>query len=231
MSIRDGVITCVILGSVPFCFTRPYIGVLMWSWLSFMVPHRLAWGFAYDMPFSQIVAIPTIIGLFLTDERRRIPAFLESGLLATFWLLTLVTTVFAWYPDDAWPDFQRFSKILLMTFVIIVLVQDRVKLRYLLMVEAFSIGFYGFKGGLWSMATGGASGLVLGPEGAFIGDNNGLALGLNMNLPILLFLAREEQRIWLRKLLHVIFFFSISAVMFTYSRGGFLGLAVVLLTL
>src|SRR5262249_51534860 len=83
----------------------------------------------------------------------------------------------------------------------------------------------------WSLATGGASGMVLGPEGSFFEDNNGLALALNMTLPILFFLAREEQRIWLRKLLHAIFFLTILAVIFTYSRGGFLGLAVVLLTL
>lgn len=231
MPIRDIVLAGIVFGSLPFCFKRPYFGILVWSWLSFMVPQRLSWGFAYDMPFAQIVAIPTLIGLLVTKERRPIPVVLESVLLAAFWGLTLLTTVFAWYPADAWSDVELFSKILFMTFVTIALVQDRVKLRYLLMVEALSIGFYGLKGGLWSLTTGGASGMVLGPDGSFIGDNNGLALGLNMTLPILFFVAREEQRIWVRKLLHAVFFFTILAVIFTYSRSGFLGLIVVLLAL
>jgi putative inorganic carbon (HCO3(-)) transporter len=196
-----------------------------------MSPHRLSWGFAYDMQFAQIVAIPTLLGFAFTKDRRPIPLVAESALLAAFWGLTFVTTVFAWYPDEAWSAFEQFSKIIFMTFVTIALVQDRVKLRYLLTVEALSIGFYGLKGGVWSLVTGGASGMVLGPEGSFIGDNNGLALALNMTLPILFFLAREEPRIWLRKLLHAIFFLTILAVIFTYSRGGFLGLAVVLLGL
>ena len=194
-----------------------------------MSPHRLSWGFAYEMPLAQMVAIPMLAGLLITKERRSIPVLAESVLLAAFWGLTFLTTLYAWYPDEAWSDFKQFSKIILMTFVTMALVQDRLKLRYLLLVAAFSIGFYGLKGGAWSIATGGASGMVLGPEGSFIGDNNGLALALNMTLPILFFLAREEQRIWLRKLLHAIFFLTILAVIFTYSRGGFLGLAVVLL--
>jgi putative inorganic carbon (HCO3(-)) transporter len=230
-SIRDAVLTLIIIGALPCCFKRPYIGVLFWSWISFMAPHRLTWGFAYDLPFAQIVAVPTMMGFFLTKERRPIPRFAETALLAAFWSLTFVTTAFAWYPDEAWSAFEQFSKIIFMIFVTIALVQDRVKLRYLLMVEALSIGFYGLKGGVWSLATGGASGMVLGPEESFIRDNNSLALALNMTLPILFFLAREEQRIWLRKILRTIFFLTILAVIFTYSRGGFLGLAVVLLGL
>ena len=52
-----------------------------------------------------------------------------------------------------------------------------------------------------------------------------------MTMPILFFLAREEPRVWLRKLLHAMFFLSILAVVFTYSRGGALGLGVVLFAL
>ena len=183
------------------------------------------------MPFSLIVAIPTLIGLVFTKDRRPFPWTREAVLLAAFWGLTLVTSLFSWYPDEAWPDFGQFSKIIVMTVVTITVIQDRTKLRYLLMVAALSIGFYGFKGGVWSVVSGGASGLVLGPEGSFIGDNNGLALGLNMALPIIFFLAREEQRSWVRTLLYTTFVLTIIAELFTYSRAGFLGLMVVLMAL
>ena len=174
---RDVILTAIVFGALPFCFKRPYIGVLFWSWISFMSPHRLTWGFAYDLPFAQIVAVPTLAGLIFSKDRRPIPMSPITILLGGFWLHMALTTVFAWYPDEAWPDIVRVSKIFFMTFVTIAVIHDRRELRYLLMVEAFSIGFYGFKGGLWSLATGGGSGLVLGPEGAFIDDNNGIALG------------------------------------------------------
>jgi probable O-glycosylation ligase (exosortase A-associated) len=203
----------------------------MWTWVSFMNPHRLTWGFAYDLPVAQILAIPTLIGLVFSKTRRSIPFIPDSALLVAFWGLTLLTTVLAWYPDQAWKDFERFSKIVLMTFVTIALVQDRRRLRYVLIVAALSLGYYGLKGGLWGVATGGSLGMVVGPEGSFIGDNNGLSLGLNMTLPLLFFLSREEQRVWFRKLLQVTFFFTIFAVILTYSRAGFLGLLAVMTVL
>lgn len=85
MPIRDVLLVGIVLGWVPLCFWRPYYGVLVWTWNSFMSPHRLSWGFAYDMPLAQIVAIPTMIGFFLTKECRPIPRFAESALLAAFW--------------------------------------------------------------------------------------------------------------------------------------------------
>jgi probable O-glycosylation ligase (exosortase A-associated) len=193
-----------------------------------MSPHRLSWGFAYAMPLAQIVAIPMLVGFLFTRDRRPIPVVSESVLLGGFWVLTFISTLFAWYPEQAWSYLEQFSKVLLVVFITICLVQDRRKLHSLLLVAAGSIGFYGLKGGLWSLASGGAGGMVLGPDGSFFEDNNGLSLALNMTLPILFYLAREEQRMWLRRTLNAAFVFTVPAVIFTYSRSGFLGLIVVL---
>ena len=60
---RDIVLTLVIFGLLPFILRRPHIGVLVWTWIGFMNPHRLTWGFAYDMPFAMIVALVTLVSL------------------------------------------------------------------------------------------------------------------------------------------------------------------------
>jgi probable O-glycosylation ligase (exosortase A-associated) len=70
--------------------------------------------------------------------------------------------------------------------------------------------------------------MVLGPAASFFESNNELGLVLNMSLPLLLFLAREEPRKWLRRVLWASFFLTMVAVPFTYSRGAVLGLAAVL---
>lgn len=54
---RDILVTALILGSLPFILRRPYIGILVWAWVSYMNPHRLTWVFAYDLPFAQIVGV------------------------------------------------------------------------------------------------------------------------------------------------------------------------------
>ncbi|MEP7208896.1 MAG: DUF5935 domain-containing protein, partial [Casimicrobiaceae bacterium] len=70
---RDIVVTLIVFGSIPFILKRPYIGVLMWTWLGFMNPHRLCWGFAYSMPFAMIIAIATLMSLFMSKEPKKVP--------------------------------------------------------------------------------------------------------------------------------------------------------------
>ena len=43
---RDLFLALVIFSLVPLAFMRPYIGVLMWIWLSLMVPQKLSWSWA-----------------------------------------------------------------------------------------------------------------------------------------------------------------------------------------
>jgi probable O-glycosylation ligase (exosortase A-associated) len=147
-------------------------------------------------------------------------------LLSLLWVLFTITTIVALNPVDAWARFIEVSKILLMTMVTMVLVNSRQRLRILLITIALSIGFFGFKGGIFSLRFGGSDRLY-GPPGTFIGDNNDLALALVMVLPLLFYLARDEPRKWLRLLLRATGLLSIVAVIFTYSRGGFVGLAAI----
>ncbi len=227
MPIRDILVTTVIFGLLPVCFIRPWIGVLVWSWIGYMNPHRMTCGFAYSIPFAQIVALTTMGGLLFTKERYPLPRTKEVFFLVALWGVFFLTTLFAVYPEDAWPQLEKVSKILLMTFVTLLLFQDPKKLRALLWVIALSIGYFGLKGGIWAVLTGGQW-MVLGPEGSFIAGNTEIGLALNMVLPILLFLRRDETRPWLRHLLLAMFGFSIIAILITYSRGAFLGLAAVL---
>lgn len=223
-------LTAFVIATIPVCFARPWIGILMWCWLGYMTPHRLTWGPFHSMQFAVMVAIATLAGLLFTKDRRPLPWTIETYLLAGLWVVFLASTVFAMYPDLAWDYFWKVSKILLFTFIPLLLFQDRERMRYLLLVIALSIGFFGLKGGIWALATGGAKRVMM-PDDTMLGGANGAGLALNIVLPMLLYLGREEKNVWLRRLLYVTFLFSIPAVLFTYSRGAVLGLAAVLLVL
>ena len=224
---RDLAVTVVVFGLLPVCLSRPWIGVLVWSWLGYMNPHRLTWGFAYSMPFAQFTILATLTGFLFTRDRRPLPRTREVYLLLALWAHFLLTTLHALHPIMAWDFFGEVSKILLVTFLTMLLFQDEQKLRVLLYLIALSIGFFGLKGGIWALATGGGN-QVLGPPDSFISGNTEIGLALIMVIPILVLLSRDEPRRWLRIAVKIIFFFSVVATLITYSRGALLGLGVVL---
>src|SRR5262249_55535544 len=162
---------------LPICLARPWIGMLMWAWLGYMNPHRLTWHFSYSMPYAMMVAIPTLIGLLVTKDRKPIPWTRDTYLLSALWVLFTLSTMFAMYPLLAWEKWYTVSKVLLFSYVPLALFQDRKRLRLFLLVIALSIGFYGLKGGIWSIMRGGA-GRVLMPDDTMFGGTNGAAIAL-----------------------------------------------------
>ena len=190
---RDIFITAVIFGLLPFVFKRPWLGILLWSWLGYMSPHRLAWGFAYSLPFSMIVGLVTIVAFMASKEKKVMPWTRETILLLVFVGWMLFTTFFAFYPDLAWMQWDKVWKIQLMVFLTALIITDRNKLHWLIWVIALSFGFYGVKGGIFTIINGGAY-RVQGPTETFIAGNNELALALVMTIPLIRYLHLQETR-------------------------------------
>src|SRR5690348_1329670 len=132
-------LTAFIFAMLPVCFARPWIGCLMWAWLSYMNPHRLSWSYAYSMPFALIVAVPTLCGFLATKDRQPLPRTRETYLLGIIWLHFVATTILSMNQAYAWDYLLKVSKILLFTFLYLVLFQDRARLRSMLLVIALSI--------------------------------------------------------------------------------------------
>lgn len=223
---RDLVFTGVFALLIPVCFVRPWMGVLVWSWIGFMNPHRLTWSFASTMPVAMIVGVATLLGLLVSRDRKMIPGTPEMVILALMAIDFTITSVFAMVPQMAWVKWDQVMKILLMTFVTTIVIYGRERIRALLLVITLSIGFYGVKGGIFTLRTGGVFS-VRGPEGSFIEDNNSLGLAFTMVMPVLFALAREEKRKWARIGLFTTAILTGLSTIFTYSRGAMLGLAVV----
>jgi probable O-glycosylation ligase (exosortase A-associated) len=190
---RDLFITAVIFGLLPYVFKRPWLGILLWSWLGYMNPHRLAWGFAYDFPFSMIVGLVTVVAFMASKEKKEMPWTRETIILLIFVGWMLFTTFFAFYSDLAWLQWNKVWKIQLMVFLTALIITDRHKLHWLIWVIALSFGFYGVKGGVFTIINGGAY-RVQGPAGTFIAGNNELALALVMTIPLIRYLHLQETR-------------------------------------
>jgi len=232
--VRDYIIVAVILAAVPFCLFRPYIGILFWTWISYFNPHRYGWSFAYNFPVAQVIGVPTLIGAIFTgsQNRQRHMFTRELILLLLLWMWFGITLIHAMHVplfydhvDDAKIQMVAVSKILLMTFVTVLLVNSRERLHNLLLVIAFSFGARAIFATIFGYQTGGQF-KVYGPSGSFIADNNDFALALNMVLGLMLYLTWNETRALVRRSLWICFFSSVVCVLLSYSRGGLLGLAV-----
>jgi probable O-glycosylation ligase (exosortase A-associated) len=224
---RDIALTVLIIGLLPVCLVRPWIGVLVWYWFGLMNPHMFAWGFARHQPFAMGIALATLIGALMAKDRAPIPWNRELALIVLLLVYFTFTTFFAWEPVPAWKYLEQVAKILLMTFIATMFIYGKDRVRALMLVIGLSIAFYGIKGAIFTVTTGGAY-KVQAPEGVFIGGNTFLGLALNMVIPVLVSLAREEENKKLRIFLNFSAACCAISSLFTYSRGAFLGLAVVL---
>ena len=219
---RDLFVTLVVFGSLPYILSKPYVGIYMWSWLGYMNPHRLAWGFAYTFPFSLLVGLVTLVALVFSREPKKIPWTRESIVLLLLILWMLVTTVFALHPELAWLQMEKVAKIQLMIFLTMILINNREKIERLVLVIALSLGFYGIKGGIFTVVHGGVY-RVQGPFGTFIGGNNEMALALIMTIPLLWFMQMQAKKIWQRHAYTASVFLCAIAVVGSQSRGALLG--------
>lgn len=231
---RDLFVLSIVLAAAPISFFSPYFGVLMWSWIAYFNPHRFTWGVAYTFPVAMVIAVPTLVGLVFA--RRLNWRFLtrESLLLLMLWIWFGATLLYAMH-EPLFADHVELgteklifvSKVLLITFVSILVVTTYQRLRGLFLVTSFSFGILALKGAVFGFFTSGEF-RVWGPPDSFVADNNAFALATNMMLPVFFFMARQERSRVMRMVLHGFFAAGVVAVILTYSRGGLLGLAVVL---
>ena len=192
MPLRDILLFCLVFSSLPFILYRPYFGILLWTWISLMNPHRLSWGPAYEFPFAKVVGGVTILSAFFSCAPKRLPLTREALFLALFALWTVPTTVFALEQDVAWQQFDKVVKVQLIVFLTMVLITSRKHLEAFIWLIAISVGFYGIKGGLFTIRNGGVS-HVNGPPESFIAGNNHLGLPLVMVIPLMRYLQIEES--------------------------------------
>jgi probable O-glycosylation ligase (exosortase A-associated) len=225
---RDIAITAFIFGVLPFVLKRPWIGVLLFVWLSLMTPHRFAWGFAYNFPFALIVAAATLAGLLFTKDEVRYEPGTVLVLLVILPAWTCVTYIFALERADATPRLIEVLKVFLFVHVAAAVLHSRKQLDWMVWVIVVSVGYFGVKGGIFTIL-GGGSGRVYGPPGeSFLSDNNAIAVALIMIIPLMYYLRGQSKSIWIRYGLLGSMALSAMAVLGTYSRGGLLAVGAML---
>jgi probable O-glycosylation ligase (exosortase A-associated) len=220
--------------SLPVCFLRPTYGIILWTIVAFLNPQAYTWTAWDAFPWAVAAAVPTLLGMLVFDRKFDRLMVREVWLLGILWAWFTVTTIvsmqtpeFAHHAFDTWVKWKFVSKIMLMTICTIPIINSFARLRYLALTIAGCFGLYVLKSLPFIIYTGGTQRLY-GPERSMIADNTDFGLALNMTLPFYFFLAQAETKPWVKRLFAFLFVVTIPAILFTYSRGALVGLAVVL---
>jgi probable O-glycosylation ligase (exosortase A-associated) len=221
---RDIALTGVLGILILISLGRPDVGVLTWTWFSMMNPHRLTYGFAHDFQFALMIAASTAIGLLFYRGEKRIPWTGPVLLLLAFDLWMIATHFAGFHPELVADQAIAIAKIQLMVFVTIMLLHTRSHINWFVGVVAFSIGFYGVKGGIFTLTSGGSH-TVWGPESSVLEGNNEIALALTMTIPLIYYCFTIASGKWTKRALIAAMVLCAAAVLGSQSRGAFLALS------
>ncbi len=219
---RDFLLFAIVFGLLPFVFKRPALGVMMYTWISLMNPHRLTYGAAYEFPFAALIAVTTLISLLASKQEKKIPITPLTVVLLLFVIWMSLTTLSALEPERAWNEWNRVMKTMTLFGIAVVAIKDKEEIQGFAWTIAFSLGFYGLKGGAFTILSGGSS-HVYGPEGSYINDNNALALALVTALPIIWYAQLSAKYKLVRFAWLGITILTVAAALGSYSRGALVG--------
>jgi putative inorganic carbon (hco3(-)) transporter len=222
--VRDLFLLGIVVAIIPFAVRHTWVAVLLWTWISTMNPHKLAYGFAYTAPFAAVAASAALISIAFSHKSLKLSMTAPVRALVLFVIWMCITTAFAFNLEQSWTQLVKILKIQLMTLVALAALRERKHIELFIWVNVLSIGFYGVKGGFFTIVTGGNS-RVWGPSGGFIEGNNEIALAMIMAIPLMNYLRIVATRAWVRHGLLAAMLLTVFAAIGTQSRGALIALA------
>jgi len=226
---RDMLLLAICVAGALYALRRPWVGAVMSVWLSLMSPHKTFGWSAAEWPLASLVAIATLVGVLFAREKRNPVLGPPVAALLCFAIWICITLPFSFYVDASLGLWERSMKIFLMVFVVLMLIDDKRKLQILIVTIVVSLAYFGVKGGVFTIATGGNY-RVWGP-GGFIEGNNELALALVAVLPLLRYLQMQAVDKRLKMLATASLVLMPATILGSHSRGALLALATMALFL
>ncbi len=208
-------------------FLEPFLGVVAYYTLAFMRPQETLWGLG-DTRLTLLVSVSTIASTLLHFAGKPNLSFLKQKqcfFIAVLWLFIFLSTIFGDFaaPEAKWMDY--YNKLFLIYFVVLAVTTSEKKLYILAWVLMLSIGYLAYWANEMYFLAGWS--VVHGPgkPGATYYDENDFAMVLVMSAPFTWYMMRGAKNPFVKLGLLGLLPLTAHAVMVTFSRGGFLGLA------
>ena len=217
---RDLIFCGIVLALLPVAFRRPLIGLLTFSWLAYMRPQDLCWGWVQDQRWSFLVAVVTTAGYISRGSTKWFHGEIRTWCLIALCAWVGLSLAFSdVYDPILMPDYIEFCKVIGVALFTTAVVTKPEHLRVLLWVIALSFGFYGIKIGLAGVLLFGNLHVRQGP-GGMLEDNNNFGLALTMGLPLLVEIGKAERNKILRRGVYAMIPLTVITILLTHSRGA-----------
>jgi putative inorganic carbon (hco3(-)) transporter len=217
----------IAIGSL-FAMRDAFYALLFYIWVAYFRPEAWVWfDFVTRMNLSFVAGLILVGTAVLYGTRFRLT--FRTSLLFVFLIHNVISGVFSVHASAIVLPLESYAKTIIVAYMIISLVTTQERIRATMIVMALSLGFEAVKQG-WAQ-------LLTNPGGIntnavkFLGDNNAVAVGMLMLVPIVLALADTASRRWER---YAYYFMAVGIAyraIATYSRGGFLTAGTIALVL
>lgn len=221
---RDILLLSLVIPLALLAIRRPWIGVMLWTWVSLMNPHRYTYGFAYDAPIAAIAAAATLVGLIFARDKASPFKGAAPAILGLFMVWMTLSWLGGVDPTGDHPQWDKVMKIDFMILVALALVHTKKHIVVLVWTCVVSLGLLGAKGGLFTIMSGGSY-RVFGPSGSFIADNNHFALAMVMTIPLMRFLQMQLASRRGRHAMTLGMILLAACAMGSHSRGALLAIS------
>jgi putative inorganic carbon (hco3(-)) transporter len=217
--IRTIIVLCFVFIGSWYSLYGPYYALLFYVWNAYFRPENWLWNnILAGLNLSFVIGVYLIFSTLLSGKK-----LIFNGhifLISIFLVQTFVSSLYSSFFDYSFPYWVEFFKVITVGYLMVVLIDDFSKLRKLLLVIALSLGFEGAKQGWYYLAT--SPGWPNPNPLPFLGDNNGVALGMLMVVPLIILLAQTTPHRWARFFYVFLLIGVVYRALSTYSRGGFL---------
>lgn len=227
---RDLALLLFILFVSFYILRNPFIGVALSIWTSLFTPNLWVFGFGQSFRINFIFLALFLISVLFNKSKIKNTNYKFTGLcftlVAFFMLGTLSALLTISNEDVVWIEWDYFYKTLLLYFLVVFVVYKEIHIKTVLWAMVLSVSFIGVAEGLKYLLTGGGH-VIEGVVSSKLQDRNGLALALNMILPLLFLLRNYTENKRVKTFLLMIAIINIVAILGSFSRGGLIGLIVV----
>lgn len=224
---RDLFLVAFLFVAAGFALKRPYLGVAAWVWIALTAPAEWAFGFSQSFRLNLTIVLITAVSFFLAPREQRATAFCGLSflvLLFGFWTLLSTATNLSSVPGWVWSYWGQFAKVLLLFFFITWVLRSYIHLHTLIWAIVLAISSYAAMEAVKFILSGGGH-RITGRAG-IIADRNDLAVAINMCIPLVIYLIGTTRHKLLRLGLCGLVVLNVISIVGTYSRGGFIGLAI-----
>ncbi len=190
----------------------------LYLWIAYFRPESWAWSDIFSaLNLSYFAGAYLVLRTILAGTSFRFDW--RSLLLVLFLAQSLIATIFGVDPAYSFAYWYDFAKTIVVSYILTLLIRTQADLRLVLIVISVSLGFEAVKQG-WAQ-------MILNPGAPnhnsvpFLGDNNLVAVGMAMLIPVISALA-DTSTGWVKRGFQFANVGVIYRALSTYSRGGFL---------